>query len=56
MAQANSGTNNTPPIRNPSMAKAMAIDRLRLNQLFSTVIIGIHVPRPAPMLITTKEA
>ena len=32
------------------------MDRLRANQLFSTVIIGIQVPRPTPILITTKAA
>ena len=36
------------------MASAMAVARRRLNQLFSTVIMGIQVPRPTPTLITTK--
>ena len=54
MANARSGTSTIPPTRKPSIARAMAVDLLRTNQLFSTVIMGIHVPRPTPMLITTK--
>ena len=56
MAKASSGTRIMPPTRNPSIANAMAVERLRTNQLFSTVIMGIHVPRPTPMLITMKAA
>ena len=32
--------------------KTGAVERLRRNQLFRTVIMGIQVPRPTPMLIT----
>ena len=56
MAKASSGTSTIPPTRKPSIARAMAVERWRTNQLFSTVIIGIQVPRPTPMLITIKAA
>ena len=54
MAQATIGTKITPPIRKPSMAKAIAVARRRANQLLSTVNIGNQVPSPTPTLITTN--
>ena len=35
---------------------AIAVERRRLNQLFSTVIIGSQLPNPAPTLMITTAA
>ena len=55
MAHAKSGTRTTPPIANPSIAKAIAVERFLINQLLRTVIIGNQVPSPIPDVITMNE-
>ena len=47
-AQAMAGTSTRAPRRLPTLAHATAVDRLRRNQLFSAVTMGIQLPSPLP--------
>ena len=54
MAQASTKGSTTPPNAYPSSANPIAMPLRRMNQLFTAVIIGSHVPMLLPRAIIKK--